>query len=129
MSKGKATAVANPNIAFIKYWGKADNALNLPANPSLSMNLAALTTVTTVVKDAAGKERAKRLLKNTYDVFVFGGVGFHLGQERLRHHRFPQFKRAADDIELREQLFQGCPPLAAEFGRPPVVLARGPVSA
>lgn len=48
MSKGKTTAVANPNIAFIKYWGKANDALNLPANPSLSMNLAALTTVTTV---------------------------------------------------------------------------------
>ena len=45
---GKATAIANPNIAFIKYWGKADQALNLPANPSLSMNLGALTTVTTV---------------------------------------------------------------------------------
>jgi diphosphomevalonate decarboxylase len=45
---GKATAIANPNIAFVKYWGKADDALNLPANPSLSMNLAALTTVTTV---------------------------------------------------------------------------------
>ena len=45
---GKATAVANPNIALIKYWGKADEALNLPANPSLSMNLAALTPVTTV---------------------------------------------------------------------------------
>jgi diphosphomevalonate decarboxylase len=45
---GKATAVANPNIAFVKYWGKVDDALNLPANPSLSMNLAALTTVTTV---------------------------------------------------------------------------------
>ncbi|NIV31976.1 MAG: diphosphomevalonate decarboxylase, partial [Anaerolineae bacterium] len=44
----KATAVANPNIAFIKYWGKSDDALNLPANPSVSMNLAALTTVTTV---------------------------------------------------------------------------------
>jgi len=44
----KATAVANPNIAFVKYWGKADEDLNLPANPSLSMNLAALTTVTTV---------------------------------------------------------------------------------
>ncbi len=45
---GKATAVANPNIAFVKYWGKADQVLNLPANPSLSMNLAALTTATTV---------------------------------------------------------------------------------
>ena len=44
----KATAVANPNIAFVKYWGKIDETLNLPANPSLSMNLAALTTVTTV---------------------------------------------------------------------------------
>lgn len=45
---GKATAVANPNIAFIKYWGRADTELNLPANPSLSMNLAALITSTTV---------------------------------------------------------------------------------
>lgn len=44
----KATAVANPNIALIKYWGRTDEVLNLPANPSLSMNLAALTTVTTV---------------------------------------------------------------------------------
>ncbi len=45
---GKATAVANPNIAFIKYWGNVDDDFNLPANPSVSMNLAALTTVTTV---------------------------------------------------------------------------------
>lgn len=44
----KATAIANPNIALIKYWGRIDDKLNLPANPSLSMNLAALTTVTTV---------------------------------------------------------------------------------
>jgi diphosphomevalonate decarboxylase len=45
---GKATAVANPNIAFVKFWGRSDDALNLPANPSVSMNLAGLTTVTTV---------------------------------------------------------------------------------
>lgn len=48
MSVPKATAVACANIAFIKYWGKRDAELNLPANSSLSMNLDRLTTVTTV---------------------------------------------------------------------------------
>ena len=48
MSVLKATATACANIAFIKYWGKRDAELNLPANPSLSMNLDRLTTVTTV---------------------------------------------------------------------------------
>jgi diphosphomevalonate decarboxylase len=44
----RATALAHPNIAFIKYWGNQDDALRLPANSSLSMNLAALQTITTV---------------------------------------------------------------------------------
>lgn len=48
-----ATALAHPNIAFIKYWGKTDQTLNLPANGSISMNLAALETVTTVQFDPA----------------------------------------------------------------------------
>jgi diphosphomevalonate decarboxylase len=48
MTVSKATAVACANIAFIKYWGKRDAELNLPANSSLSMNLDRLTTVTTV---------------------------------------------------------------------------------
>src|SRR5689334_13641838 len=43
-----ATAIANANIAFIKYWGNRDDKLRLPANPSLSMNLAGLETETTV---------------------------------------------------------------------------------
>ena len=43
-----ATALAHPNIAFIKYWGNRDDALRLPANPSLSMNLGDLHTITTV---------------------------------------------------------------------------------
>ncbi len=44
----KATAIAHANIAFIKHWGVTDSRLNLPANPSISMTLAALTTTTTV---------------------------------------------------------------------------------
>src|SRR5215208_4847570 len=43
-----ATAQASPNIAFIKYWGNRDNALRLPSNSSLSMNLDGLYTRTTV---------------------------------------------------------------------------------
>ena len=45
---GKATAIAHPNIAFIKYWGHVDAALHLPANPSISMVLECLHTTTTV---------------------------------------------------------------------------------
>ena len=43
-----ATAQANPNIAFIKYWGNRDNALRVPMNGSISMNLDGLYTRTTV---------------------------------------------------------------------------------
>lgn len=43
-----ATAIAHPNIAFIKYWGNRDHALRLPVSGSLSMNLAGLETRTTV---------------------------------------------------------------------------------
>jgi len=43
-----ATAQANPNIAFIKYWGNRDNDLRLPSNGSISMNLDGLFTRTIV---------------------------------------------------------------------------------
>lgn len=43
-----ATAIAHPNIAFIKYWGNRDQALRLPSNSSISMNLDGLETRTTV---------------------------------------------------------------------------------
>ena len=42
------SAVAHPNIAFIKYWGNRDEQLRLPCNSSLSMNLSGLETHTTV---------------------------------------------------------------------------------
>lgn len=43
-----ATAQANPNIAFIKYWGNRDNTLRLPMNGSISMNLDGLYTLTSI---------------------------------------------------------------------------------
>jgi diphosphomevalonate decarboxylase len=46
-----ATALAHPNIAFIKYWGDQDPCLRIPANSSLSMNLAGLFTRTQVSFD------------------------------------------------------------------------------
>lgn len=42
------TAVAHPNIALIKYWGKRDIKLNLPATHSLSITLNTLETHTSV---------------------------------------------------------------------------------
>ena len=47
-----ATAIANPNIAFIKYWGDKDPMLRIPANGSLSMNLSNLQSRTTVSYDS-----------------------------------------------------------------------------
>lgn len=59
----KAVAVAHPNIALAKYWGKQAAAGNYPAVPSLSVTLAGLSTRTEVAFDEA-LER---------DVLVLGG--------------------------------------------------------
>jgi len=53
MSTSTATAVACPNIAFIKYWGNRDQNLRLPENGSISMNLAELETRTRVTFDSS----------------------------------------------------------------------------
>jgi diphosphomevalonate decarboxylase len=59
------TAVACANFALCKYWGKADETRNVPAVPSLSMTVDALTTRTTVTPLASG---------DTADQVVLGGV-------------------------------------------------------
>jgi diphosphomevalonate decarboxylase len=48
-----AIAYAHPNIAFIKYWGDQDPCLRIPANGSLSMNLAGLHTHARVTFDTS----------------------------------------------------------------------------
>jgi len=61
-----ATAQANSNIAFIKYWGNYDNTLRLPANPSISMNLEGVYTETTVKWD--DKLDPDQLLLNEFPI-------------------------------------------------------------
>jgi len=52
----RATAIAHPNVAIIKYWGKRDSTKNLPAVDSLSLTLGALGTETTVEFDTGLKK-------------------------------------------------------------------------
>lgn len=49
----EALAIAHPNIALVKYWGKRDSALNLPREGSLSLTLAGMRSMTHVEFDAA----------------------------------------------------------------------------
>jgi len=49
----QATASAQPNIALIKYWGKRDARLNLPAVGSISITLRELRTTMCVEFDSA----------------------------------------------------------------------------
>ena len=77
MSNWKATAVSCSNIALIKYWGNRDQALRLPSNPSLSMNLAELTTTTHVEFDPS----------LTSDVLILDGREV-TGSGRARVSRF-----------------------------------------
>ena len=59
----QALAVAHPNVALSKYWGKRPASGNFPAVPSLSVTLAGLATRTLVRFDAGLEE----------DRFVLGG--------------------------------------------------------
>jgi diphosphomevalonate decarboxylase len=69
---GRATARAGANFALVKYWGKADARLNVPAVGSISITLDSLYTETTVelapelASDELtldGKPRAEELTK------------------------------------------------------------------
>jgi len=59
-----AEAIAHPNIALAKYWGKRSFGHNLPAVPSLSVTLEGMATRTRVVLDAAA----------TSDTFLLAGT-------------------------------------------------------
>ncbi len=53
------TAVGHPNIALVKYWGKQPGAGNVPATPSLSITLDALSTYTRVALRAGDGDEVR----------------------------------------------------------------------
>ena len=63
----KATVVAPANIALIKYWGKADDALRIPLNDSISMNLSGAHTTTTVEFSRSYQEDEVYFLPESFD--------------------------------------------------------------
>lgn len=58
----KKTAKAPANIAFIKYWAKADAATRVPKNNSISMNLSDMYSICTVEFDASLKKNEVHFL-------------------------------------------------------------------
>ena len=82
MTKAKARALSN--IAFIKYWGNRDDALRLPHNSTLSMNLAGLHTETTVEWDAALPRDTLTLNGQQATPAALERVSKHLGALRKR---------------------------------------------
>ncbi len=79
----QATAIAHPNVALIKYWGKQDVATNLPAVGSLSLTLGGLATRTTV-SFAADLERDELVINGALDAGALSRVTRCLDMLRLR---------------------------------------------
>jgi len=95
-----ASAVAFANIALIKYWGNRDDALRLPANGSISMNLDGLLTRTRV--EWGGSRRKDSLTINGRSISGNGlqrvslfldiirkMVGFSLAAQVTSKNNFP----------------------------------------
>jgi len=93
MSELQARAIAHANIALAKYWGKADEKLNLPAVPSVSITLAPLATHTHVRFDP----------KLESDRFLLGGKAAQ-PEETARVTKLLDRVRALAGLRLRAKV-------------------------
>ncbi len=62
----RCRSVAHPSLAVVKYWGKRDGGINLPAVPSVAVTLAELQSTCDVVLDT-GSSRPDRIVVNDED--------------------------------------------------------------
>jgi diphosphomevalonate decarboxylase len=81
--KMQAMAVAHPNVALIKYWGKSDLDKNLPATGSLSITLGGLHTRTRV-EFVEGLAQDRLLLGGKSDIEA--GIRMSRCLDQLRQH-------------------------------------------
>src|SRR5580704_7910974 len=76
----KAVAYANANIALVKYWGKSDHELNIPAVSSLSMTLEGFGT--TVIVSRSDKDEHTLTIEGTTVPPTTARLDFYLEQIR-----------------------------------------------
>ncbi len=86
-----AIAVAHPNIALVKYWGKRNHELNLPVAGSLSLTLQGISTRTEVTFDD----------ELTEDVIELDGELLGSGRPRQRVSEFLDLIRHRVGLDKR----------------------------
>ena len=81
----KVTSQACSNVALLKYWGRNNDIIRLPANNSISINLSGLTTTTTLEessKDSLTLDGQEQSGKASERVFEF--LDLAVGQKRSK---------------------------------------------
>ena len=94
-----AEAVAHPNIALAKYWGKRAGEGNVPATPSLSITLAGLSTRTRVTFDPALRADKVTLGGRVLSGAAHMRVAFVLDEVR-KDVSSPQFAEVTSDNDF-----------------------------
>ncbi len=89
-----ATAIATPNIALIKYWGKEDEKLIIPKNSSISITLdESLSTKTSVLFSSSLKE----------DIFYINGEKQDLSNNEVKE-RFNIINMLRQEANVNEHV-------------------------
>jgi diphosphomevalonate decarboxylase len=124
----RATARAGSNIAFIKYWGVSDPALNLPLSNSISMTLADAYTTTSVEWETRGgfadevtidgkrldSQRAERISRHLERMRALANVTYRA--RVVSHNNFPMASGIASSASGFAALtVAGCAALGLEL--------------
>ena len=91
------TVTTHPSLALIKYWGKADGGINLPASPSIAVGLEDLHTETRVSAQALRKTGQDKI---SIDGTIVADKAIESFLHHLRTH-YPETKKLVFNIQTR----------------------------